>query len=77
MAAAIIVSGVLMVVMADTVSNFLKRNRMYEVLGLFVLLIALNACLVGVLSVVLVRAAAVDPGDLFPIGADPSDPNAR
>lgn len=41
------------------------------------LLIALNACLVGVLSVVLVRAAAVDPGDLFPIGADPSDPNAR
>jgi predicted tellurium resistance membrane protein TerC len=39
MAAAIIVSGVLMVVMADTVSNFLKKNRMYEVLGLFVLLL--------------------------------------
>lgn len=39
MAAAIIVSGVLMVVMADSVANFLKRNRMYEVLGLFVLLL--------------------------------------
>lgn len=39
MTAAIIVSGILMVVMADTVANFLKRNRMYEVLGLFVLLL--------------------------------------
>ena len=39
MTAAIIVSGVLMVVMADTVANFLKKNRMYEVLGLFVLLL--------------------------------------
>jgi predicted tellurium resistance membrane protein TerC len=39
MTAAIIVSGVLMVLMADTVANFLKRNRMYEVLGLFVLLL--------------------------------------
>ncbi len=39
MAAAIIVSGILMVWMADTVANFLKKNRMYEVLGLFVLLL--------------------------------------
>lgn len=39
MAAAIIVSGILMIVMSDTVSNFLKKNRMYEVLGLFVLLL--------------------------------------
>jgi predicted tellurium resistance membrane protein TerC len=39
MAMAIIVSGILMVVMADTVANFLKKNRMYEVLGLFVLLL--------------------------------------
>ena len=39
MAGAILVSGVLMVVMADTVANFLKKNRMYEVLGLFVLLL--------------------------------------
>ncbi len=39
MAAAIIVSGVLMLVMAEHVSEFLKKNRMYEVLGLFVLFI--------------------------------------
>jgi len=39
MSLAIIVSGVLMIVMADTVSDFLKKNRMYEVLGLFILLI--------------------------------------
>lgn len=39
MAAAIVVSGILMVWMADAVAAFLKRNRMYEVLGLFVLLL--------------------------------------
>jgi len=37
MATAIIISGILMIVMADRVAEFLKRNRMYEVLGLFVL----------------------------------------
>lgn len=39
MAAAIVVSGVLMIVLADQVSVFLQKNRMYEVLGLFVLMI--------------------------------------
>lgn len=39
MTAAILVSGVLMVLMADTVASFLNRNRMYEVVGLFVLLL--------------------------------------
>jgi predicted tellurium resistance membrane protein TerC len=39
MATAIIISGVLMMALADTVAEFLKRNRMYEVLGLFILLI--------------------------------------
>ena len=39
MAAAIVISGILMVVMADRVADFLKKNRMYEVLGLFILLI--------------------------------------
>ncbi len=39
MAVAIVVSGLLMIVLADTVSEFLKKNRMYEVLGLFVLFI--------------------------------------
>ncbi len=39
MAIAIVISGVLMIWMADRVAEFLKRNRMYEVLGLFILLI--------------------------------------
>lgn len=39
MSLAIISSGVLMIVMADQVSDFLQKNRMYEVLGLFILLI--------------------------------------
>ena len=39
MSIAIISGGVLMIVMADKVSNFLQKNRMYEVLGLFILLI--------------------------------------
>ena len=39
MAAAIVVSGVLMIVLADRVAEFLKKNRMYEVLGLFILFI--------------------------------------
>ena len=39
MATAIVVSGVMMIVLADSVSDFLKKNRLYEVLGLFILLI--------------------------------------
>lgn len=39
MAIAIIISGILMIYMADRVSEFLKANRMYEVLGLFILFI--------------------------------------
>jgi len=39
MAAAIVVSGLLMIWLADRVSAFLQRNRMYEVLGLFVLML--------------------------------------
>ncbi len=39
MATAIIISGILMIWLADGVSKFLQKNRMYEVLGLFVLLI--------------------------------------
>ncbi len=37
MATAIVISGVLMMVMADRVAEFLQKNRMYEVLGLFIL----------------------------------------
>ena len=39
MAAAIVVSGLLMVVLAEHVAAFLQKNKMYEVLGLFVLLL--------------------------------------
>jgi len=37
MATAIVIGGVLMIWLADRVSDFLKKNRMYEVLGLFIL----------------------------------------
>ena len=39
MAVAILIGGVLMVWLADRVSQFLQRNRAYEVLGLFILFI--------------------------------------
>lgn len=39
MAAAIITGGLLMIWLADRVATFLERNRMYEVLGLFILFI--------------------------------------
>ena len=45
MAIAIIASGIVMILLADYVAEFLKKNRMYEVLGLFILF------LVGVLLV--------------------------
>jgi len=39
MAVAIILSGIMMIVLSDYVSDFLQRNRMYQVLGLFILLL--------------------------------------
>ncbi len=39
MACAIVVSGIMMIVLAETVSEFLQKNRMYEVLGLFILFV--------------------------------------
>ncbi|MEO1643288.1 MAG: tellurium resistance protein TerC [Pseudomonadota bacterium] len=45
MAIAIVSSGIVMILLADYVADFLKKNRMYEVLGLFILF------LVGVLLV--------------------------
>lgn len=39
MAVAIVVSGLLMLLLADKISTFLSKNRMYEVLGLFILFI--------------------------------------
>jgi predicted tellurium resistance membrane protein TerC len=37
MAAAIVIGGVLMIWLSGSVARFLQRNRMYEVLGLFIL----------------------------------------
>jgi predicted tellurium resistance membrane protein TerC len=39
MATAIIIGGLLMIFLVDTVSDFLQKNRMYEVLGLFILFV--------------------------------------
>lgn len=39
MATAIVISGIMMMWLADHVAEFLKRNRLYEVLGLFILFI--------------------------------------
>ena len=39
LATSIIASGLMMMFLADTVSAFLQKNRMFEVLGLFILLI--------------------------------------
>ena len=39
MATAIVIGGILMIWLADRVSDFLQKNRMYEVLGLFILFI--------------------------------------
>ena len=36
---AIVISGLAMLMLADTVANFIQKNRKYEVLGLFILLI--------------------------------------
>jgi len=39
MAVAIVISGLMMIWLAERVSSFLERNRMYEVLGLFILFV--------------------------------------
>lgn len=39
MSLAVVFSGVLMIWLSDRVSDFLKKNRLYEVLGLFILFI--------------------------------------
>lgn len=39
MTVAIVISGLLMMTLADSVATFLQKNRMYEVLGLFILFI--------------------------------------
>jgi predicted tellurium resistance membrane protein TerC len=44
MAMAIIIGGILLVLLADHVTDFLKKNRMYEVVGLFILFLVGSCC---------------------------------
>lgn len=39
MATAIVIGGILMIWLADNVAEFLEKNRMYEVMGLFILFV--------------------------------------
>lgn len=39
MATAIVIGGILMILLSNTISEFLRKNRMYEVLGLFILFV--------------------------------------
>jgi len=39
MATAIVIGGILMIWLSDSVSTFLQKNRLYEVLGLFILFV--------------------------------------
>jgi len=59
LALAIVLSGVGMLLLADTVSEFIRRNRKYEVLGLFILLIV-GVVLLGEAGVAAAHAAHDD-----------------
>ncbi len=59
LATAILLSGVAMLVLADGVTKFLEKNRMYEVLGLFILLIV-GVVLIGEAGVTAAHAAHND-----------------
>lgn len=59
LAAAIILSGLAMLLLADGVTTFLQKNRMYEVLGLFILLIV-GVVLLGEAGVAASHAAHDD-----------------
>ena len=59
LAAAILLSGLAMLALADGVTAFLEKNRMYEVLGLFILLIV-GVVLLGEAGVAASHAAHDD-----------------
>ncbi|WP_298292991.1 tellurium resistance protein TerC [uncultured Litoreibacter sp.] len=59
LAAAILISGLAMLLLADGVTAFLQKNRMYEVLGLFILLIV-GVVLLGEAGVAASHAAHDD-----------------
>ncbi|MCH2077746.1 MAG: tellurium resistance protein TerC [Rhodobacteraceae bacterium] len=56
LAIAILLSGLAMLLLADSVTRFLEKNRMYEVLGLFILLIV-GVVLMGESGVAAAHAA--------------------
>ena len=59
LATAILLSGLAMLLLADSVTEFLQKNRMYEVLGLFILLIV-GVVLLGEAGVAAAHAAHDD-----------------
>ncbi|MEM6727498.1 MAG: tellurium resistance protein TerC [Pseudomonadota bacterium] len=56
LATAIVLSGAAMLFLADSVTRFIEKNRMYEVLGLFILLIV-GVVLIGEAGVAAAHAA--------------------
>lgn len=72
LAIAIITSGVLMMVLADRVAEFLHRNKKYEVLGLFILLIV-GVVLLGEAG----HAAGDGPGAHISLFGFPIEPMSK
>ena len=69
LAFAILLSGAAMLILADGVTEFLERNRMYEVLGLFILLIV-GVVLLGEAGVAAAHAAHDDALQIKILGYD-------
>ncbi|MEO0485840.1 MAG: TerC family protein [Pseudomonadota bacterium] len=63
LAIAILLSGLAMLVLADGVTRFLEKNRMYEVLGLFILLIV-GVVLIGEAGVAAAHAVESTAADV-------------
>ncbi len=59
LATAILLSGAAMLILADAVTEFIKKNRMFEVLGLFILLIV-GVVLLGEAGVAAEHATHLD-----------------
>ncbi len=67
LAIAIILSGLAMLLLADGVTRFLEKNRMYEVLGLFILLIV-GVVLLGEAGVAASHATHLDEDQIKVFG---------
>jgi len=69
LAIAIVLSGLAMLLLADGVTSFLEKNRMYEVLGLFILLIV-GVVLLGEAGVAAAHAVHDDTLNIKVFGQD-------